>query len=58
MNKKQIILFATKISLKPFKIYAEERCKYHIFINNYLSNQNNLLKEFPKKCNDINVYDV
>ena len=43
MNKKQIILFATNISLKPFKPYAEERCKYHTFVNNYLSNQKNPL---------------
>ena len=57
MNKKQITLFATNISLKPFQPYAEERCKYYTFINNYLSNQSNLLNvSFPRsamiKAND------
>ena len=32
MNKKQISLFATNISLKTFKPYAEERFKYHTLL--------------------------
>ena len=49
MNKKQIIIFTTNISLKPFKPCAEERCEYTTFVNNYLSNQKNPLNVSPQE---------
>ena len=45
MNKKQILLFGTKISLNLLN-HMEKRdvsITHHPLVNNYLSNQNNLL---------------